>query len=99
MFRATKLRASLALAVAILAGAAVPAEATCFAWKEAAPVIAKNGLLPASAVYESVQQRTGGKIVQAKLCNDGGRFTYRFVVLGKTGEVTKLSVDAKTGQF
>jgi uncharacterized membrane protein YkoI len=50
-------------------------------------------------VYDNVQKRTGGKIVGAKLCQDGGGFRYKFSVLGATGDVVKLDVDAKTGQF
>lgn len=89
----------VAIAVAFLALAGGPAEAGCLSWKEAGPVISKNGLVPANVVYDSVQKRTGGKIVQAKLCQDGGRFRYKFSVLGPTGDVVKLDVDAKTGQF
>jgi uncharacterized membrane protein YkoI len=87
------------MVVAFLAMAGGPAEAGCLSWKEAGPVISKNGLVPANVVYDSVQQRTGGKIVGAKLCDDGGSFRYKFSVLGPTGDVVKLSVDAKTGQF
>ena len=46
-----------------------------------------------------MQKRTGGKIVQAKLCEEGGSFLYKFSVLGPTGDVTKVDVDANTGQF
>ena len=89
----------MATTLAFLAMAGGPAEAGCLAWKEAGPVIAQNGLVPANVVYDSVQQRTGGKIVGAKLCQDGGSFRYKFSVLGPTGDVVKLDVDAKTGQF
>lgn len=89
----------MALAVAILAMAGGPAEAGCLSWKQAGPVIAKNGLVPANVVYDSVQKRTGGKIVQAKLCEDGGSFRYKFSVLGPTGDVVNIDVDGKTGQF
>ncbi len=89
----------VAMTVAFLAVSGGPAEAGCLVWKEAGPVISKNGLVPANVVYDSVQQRTGGKIVGAKLCQDGGRFRYKFSVLGPTGDVVKLDVDAKTGQF
>jgi uncharacterized membrane protein YkoI len=46
-----------------------------------------------------VQKKTGGKIVNQALCDAGGRFVYKLVVLGPTGEVTNLTVDAQTGQF
>jgi uncharacterized membrane protein YkoI len=40
-----------------------------------------------------------GKIVNQALCQAGGRFVYKLVVLGATGEVTNVTVDASTGQF
>jgi uncharacterized membrane protein YkoI len=89
----------IVIAAVFLAVAGGAAHAGCLAWKEAGPVISKNGLVPANVVYDSVQKRTGGKIVGAKLCQDGGRFRYKFSVLGPTGDVVKLDVDAKTGQF
>jgi uncharacterized membrane protein YkoI len=46
-----------------------------------------------------VQKRTGGKIVNQALCNLGGNYVYKLVVLGPTGEVTNVVVDARTGQF
>ena len=50
-------------------------------------------------VYQAVQKRIGGKVVNQALCNAGGRYVYKLVVLGPTGQVTKVTVDAKTGQF
>ena len=36
-------------------------------------------------------------MVNQSLCNVGGRFVYKLVVLGPTGEVTNLTVDALPG--
>ena len=96
MWRA--LRAIIVVAVA----AAAPVEAGepgCVDWGKAAAIIAQNGLLPASAVYQMVQKRTGGKVVSQALCKQGNGYVYELVVLGPTGEVTNLTVDAATGQF
>jgi uncharacterized membrane protein YkoI len=38
-------------------------------------------------------------VVSQALCNAGGHFVYKLVVLGPTGEVTNVTVDARTGQF
>jgi uncharacterized membrane protein YkoI len=46
-----------------------------------------------------VQKRTGGKVVNQALCKRGSGYVYKLVVLGPTGEVTNLTVDALTGQF
>jgi uncharacterized membrane protein YkoI len=92
-------RAAFAAVCGLAIAAATPAAAGCLPWKAAAPVIAKNGLLPGKAVYGMVQSRTGGKIIQASLCDEGGRFFYRLVVLGPKGDVTNVTVDARTGRF
>ena len=70
----------------------------CLDWSKAGPIIAQNSLLPANVVYQMVQKRTGGKVVNQALCQAGGRFVYKLVVLGPTGEVTNVTVDALTGQ-
>ncbi len=88
-----------ALAAASLTAAVSAGEAGCVDWGKAAAIIAQNGLLAASAVYQMVQKRTGGKIVSQILCEEGGGYVYKLVVLGPTGEVTNLTVDAATGRF
>jgi uncharacterized membrane protein YkoI len=74
-------------------------EPDCLDWSKAGSVIAQNSLLPANIIYQMVQKRLGGKIVNQALCEAGGRFVYKLVVLGATGEVTNVTVDASTGQF
>ena len=62
-------------------------------------LIAQNSLLPGNVIYQKVQSRTGGKIISASLCESGGNYFYKVVVLGKKGDVMNLTVDARTGQF
>jgi uncharacterized membrane protein YkoI len=100
MWRIVKPTILAALVCAVLMGTSGQALAGCLAWSEAGPVIAKNGLVPAGAIYKKVQAKyPGGKIVKATLCQDGNRFLYRFVVVGAKGDVSNVAVDAKTGQF
>lgn len=98
MWRALKPILIAATAASVFA-AAGQAGGGCVEWSAAGPIIAQNGLMPAATVYQMVQQRYGGKVVNQSLCNAGGRFVYKLVVLGPTGEVTNVVVDAKTGQF
>jgi len=89
--------------VAAVAGLALTSgsqaeEQNCLAWSAAGPVIAAHSLLPANVVYQMVQSRTGGQIIHASLCQDGGRFIYKLVVLGAKGDVSNVTVDALTGQ-
>ena len=90
----------IAAAVAVVVSTTVTAtEPGCVEWSKAGPIIAQNSLLPANVVYQLVQQQTGGKIVNQALCNLAGSYVYKLVVLGPTGEVTNVTVDARTGQF
>jgi uncharacterized membrane protein YkoI len=88
-----------AFAAAIVAVAGRTAEPGCVEWSQAGPIIAQNALVSANVIYQMVQKRTGGKVVSQALCNVGGRFVYKLVVLGPTGEVINITVDARTGQF
>jgi uncharacterized membrane protein YkoI len=99
MSRVIKVMIVAALASAALAHAGQGGEPGCVEWSKAGSVIAENGLVPANVIFQQVQKRAGGEIVSQALCNLGGRFVYRLVVLGPTGEVTNLTVDARTGQF
>lgn len=98
--RRSQLIAATLLSAALTIGPAgnAPAGTDCVPWSAAGPIIAKNGLKPADVVYGQVQARAGGEIIHAGLCKDGGRYFYKFVVLGKTGDVQKITVDAVTGR-
>jgi uncharacterized membrane protein YkoI len=88
-----------AVAVAPLTAATEAGEPGCVDWGSAAAIIAQNKLVPASVVYQMVQKKMGGKIVNQSLCKQGNGYVYKLVVLGPTGEVTNLVVDAATGRF
>jgi uncharacterized membrane protein YkoI len=93
-------RTAIAVLAAVMVTAAwVPAEAGCVPWKSAGAIISQNSLVPGNVIYDKVQSKTGGKVISATLCENGGKFVYKIVVLGKKGDVTNLTVDARTGQF
>ena len=97
--RVMRQTAVAALTALLVTAAGTPAEAGCVPWKSAGAVISKNSLVPGNVVYDAVQSKTGGKVISATLCENGGKFVYKIVVLGKKGDVTNLSVDARTGRF
>jgi len=100
MARRTMKRIAVALTTAVmLTAAAAPAQAGCVPWKSAGALIKKNSLLSGNVIYKKVQSKTGGKVISASLCESGGRFVYKVVVLGKKGDVQNLTVDARTGRF
>ena len=75
------------------------ARAGCVPWKSAGALISQNSLIPGNVIYKKVQSKTGGKVISANLCENNGKFVYKMVVLGKKGDVKKLTVDARTGNF
>ena len=99
MWRVLNPATSAALVAAIFSVGGQTAQPDCVEWSKAGPIIAQNSLLPANVIYQAVQKKTGGRIVNQALCKVGGSFVYKLVVLGPTGEVTNLTVDALTGQF
>ena len=88
-----------AFVAAIFTAAAQTTEPGCVEWNQAGPIILQNALVSANVIYQMVQKRTGGKVVSQALCDVGGRFVYKLVVLGPTGAVINVTVDARTGQF
>ena len=96
----TMKRIAVAVLTAVILTAAVPsARAQCVPWNSAGALISQNNLVPGNVIYKRVQAQTGGKVISANLCQSGGNFFYKVVVLGKTGDVRNLTVDARTGQF
>jgi len=83
----------------MLTAAAPAARADCVPWKSAGAIISQNSLVPGDVVYQKVQTKTGGKVISATLCENGGKFVYKMVVLGKKGDVKNITVDARTGRF
>lgn len=96
---ALKIVAVTGLCAFFMSAGVSPAYAGCVPWKSAGKVISKNGLVPGNVIYQKVKSKTGGKVISANLCENGGRFVYKIKVLGKKGDVKTLTVNAKTGQF
>ena len=97
--RAIRRFAVTALAAVAMTAAVPPAHADCVPWKSAGAVISQNSLVPGNVIYKKVQSKTGGKVISATLCENGNKFVYKIVVLGKKGDVKNLTVDARTGNF
>ena len=87
------------LVAVMMIAAASPAQAGCVPWKSAGAIISQNSLVPGNVIYQKVQSKTGGKVISATLCENGNKFVYKIVVLGKKGDVKNLTVDARTGNF
>ncbi|WP_210272764.1 PepSY domain-containing protein [Chthonobacter rhizosphaerae] len=81
------------LAAALAATAPTAAAADCLSAREAQAAIASGEAMRLS----SVARRVDGDIVNAELCESGGRLVYRLAVMGPGGRVVTIVVDARTG--
>ena len=87
------------LAAFWLTAPAYAGDPDCVGWSAAAPIIAKNSPLPAKVIYQMVQDRMGGTIVNQSLCEEGGKYVYKLVVLSAKGDVSNVTRShALTGQ-
>ncbi len=86
-----------ALAVLMIGlGMALPAaHADCLAdWGAAAAVVRANGLQTVEQLAKTSPQQLKGQIIQATLCEDGGRYVYRLVVRDRSGQMKNVVIDA-----
>jgi len=81
----------------LLLGAAAPAAAAdhCFSRAEQRAKAAAHAVVPLSRAMRQV--RKTGDVIQARLCERGGKLVYLLTVLGSDGRVAHTSVDALDG--
>lgn len=82
------------LATALLAAGATPSAAACLSGQEARQAVASGQAQRLGAIARKV----GGDIVDAQLCEQGGRLVYRLAVMVDGGAVVNVVVDARSGQ-
>ncbi len=78
--------------------AASPASAACLSDKDARRAITQGGLISLREVM-AIARQNGGDIVSAKLCEGSGGLVYRVAVIDNDGRVTRLVIDAGSGDI
>lgn len=56
-------------------------------------------VMPLRAVLDKVEKEFKGQVLEVELEHDDGRFIYEIKMLGDQGMLSKLKVDAATGQI
>ncbi len=76
---------------------AAPAAAAdhCFSRNEQKAKAAAHAVVPLSRVMRQVKQH--GEVIQARLCEHGGKLVYQLTVLAADGKVAHTTVDAADG--
>jgi uncharacterized membrane protein YkoI len=86
-----------ALAVALCAAASAAAEERhCLNKEQQRAAITSGKAMRLGAALKPVKRR-GGEVVRARLCEGGKGLVYLLTVLGRDGKVTRLTVDATSG--
>ncbi len=86
------------LCLVLALAAAVPAQAAgCLSDRDMRRAIADNGLISPRDVMD-IAGSMGGELVSARLCEGPGGLVYRVAVIDPEGRVTRLVVDAMTGE-
>lgn len=96
VMKPTRARNRLAclLVAAAIGLAAVPAQADCLSPQQARSAVAAGEALRLGAIA----RRVPGDILDAQLCESGGRLVYQLAVMVDGGNVVTIVVDARTGQ-
>jgi uncharacterized membrane protein YkoI len=88
---------TLALAVAVLAvDSAVAEERNCLNREQQRAAIASGKAVRLGVALKAVKRR-GGEVVRARLCEGAKGLVYMLTVLGRDGKVTRVTVDATSG--
>jgi len=88
----------LALAAGSDAAAAAD-QSACLSQDERRAVIASHKAVPLGRAIKLVQAKIGGEVVKARLCRQERGLVYMLTVLGQSGKVSKVQVNAADGQW
>jgi len=96
--------ASLSLLLVLLPPAVPPgalaedrAEDGCIAdWSDAAPIVARERLLPTPAVQALSRRLHSGDVVRLTLCRRGDGYVYRLVLRDDRGRLSNRVIDARS---
>lgn len=81
----------------ISASAATTATATaCFTdWSSALLIVQSEILVPVRDIHAHARALGLGEVMRVTLCRDDGRYVYRLLVRGPTGQMAPMTVDAR----
>ena len=77
------------------ARAAPAAGDTCFSnWSDAAPIVARERLIPARDVQEMSRRQLPGDVIRITLCREEAGYVYLVLMRDGQGRVSNLKIDA-----
>ncbi len=89
-----------ALAVGPWASPAAAAdEFHCLGKEQQRAAISSGKAVHLALALRAARGRAGGEVVKARLCDGPGGLVYRLTLLARDGKVTRVSVDAASGNI
>ena len=70
----------------------------CFPQPQTRQMIASGQVLPIAQIRTQVLQSGFGRVQSVTLCPSGSGFVYSVIAINRSGQVSRLSVDARSGR-
>ena len=78
------------------ASAEMSPQSDCYTdWSSALPVVLREVLTPVRDLHARAREKNVGDVVRVTLCTEHGRYVYRLLVRGPTGQIAAQIVDAR----
>lgn len=71
--------------------------ASCLSQQQTRQAIETGRARHLAEIKQVVRRYSRGDVIKAKLCQSENRYIYELTILSRSGRVTRLQVDAKTG--
>jgi uncharacterized membrane protein YkoI len=85
--------------IACGAAGAAAADTVCFSAEDTRDHVVKHGLVALSDVVRSSRGQSSADLISARLCETSGNMVYMIAMLGRDGKVTRITIDARTGEL
>ena len=66
---------------------------------DARDAMRKGEVIPLSVALTRLRDRYDGRVIDVRLTEKGGRFDYRFKVVGQDGKVVSVTMNARNGRL
>ncbi|MDP3545978.1 MAG: hypothetical protein Q8S29_07345 [Phreatobacter sp.] len=84
--------------VLVLAAGTAHAQVSCLSPTERRAAVAGGQAMPLSQAQRGLRAEHPGEVINARLCRAGTQLVYLLTVVARHGKVSRVRIDAKTGQ-
>ena len=73
------------------------ADPTCFSVEDSREQVKRFSLVALHDVVRSTRDDSQSDLISARLCETNGNMVYMIILLGRSGKVMRVTIDARTG--